>query len=86
MLNHIRIGRACTQVNLIKWSIEENPRYDKGELQDDKNLLKYTNKPYIFQEKNDQLNILTNREINFIKYWSDIGIRAFSTTLKEEVM
>jgi hypothetical protein len=73
-LNRIRTGTARTRVNLAKWGIDHNPRCDCGEIQDDKHLLKCTNAPYNIQNKNYLFNTLTDRVIDFIKYWSEIGI------------
>jgi len=78
LLNYILFNRiwtgTATRVNLVKWGIEENPRCDCEEIQDDEHLLKCTNALYNMQNKNDLFNTLTVRVIDFIKYWSEIGI------------
>jgi len=72
--SHMDRNKTRVRVNLVKWGIEENPRCNCREIQDDEHLLKCTNVPYNIQNKNDLFNTLTDRVIDLIKYWLEIGI------------
>ena len=73
-LNRIRAGTGRTNVNLVKWGLQDNPHCECGKIQDDEHLLACPLAPSSLPSRDDLLGQINEVTIRTVEYWLNKGI------------